>query len=114
MDFIQQLIEGPAKVLSKILGKENAHELVIENHQDDARDIDYLVNVHLREKRFDEAENLLFESMKKSPRSELFNTGIDFYNALSALSDEELSEGNFTRGEVTQGLADWIKLKDEG
>lgn len=56
--------------------------------------------------KLDEAENLLFRSVENYPLIENYTIGLRFYEQLSALSDEELAQSNWTRDEIKNGLMD--------
>jgi hypothetical protein len=67
--------------------------------------------VHIRKKlfgyyelvrEFGKAEDALFEILKKEPS--FVEEGILFYERLEKKSDKELTEGNFTRKEIEEGL----------
>lgn len=63
----------------------------------------------LAEKRFCEAENLLFEMLDPTDRSGL-ELAVDFYGRLNRFSNEELEEHQFSREEVESGLRDAMKI----
>ncbi|MCL2752367.1 MAG: DUF6483 family protein [Firmicutes bacterium] len=114
MDIIEQLINGTAKVLAKILtGAEAKNELFFETEELSPRDMHYIVHALISQNRLDEAENYMFAQLELAPSLELFRIGLDAYARLAAMSDSELTTGNFTRGEVARGLADWQKLGKE-
>ncbi|WP_406542450.1 DUF6483 family protein [Clostridium ljungdahlii] len=60
--------------------------------------------------KYNEAENLLFEELKKNPSDDLIKIGKDFYNMLLLKSDEDLTKANFSREEIFQGLNDMKKF----
>ena len=57
-----------------------------------------------------EAENILFEAVKKNPNNALLEIALDFYSELGEMSDEFLIENNFSREEVCQGLCYILKI----
>lgn len=74
----------------------------------------------LAEGRICEAEDLLFNSIDSENVSYL-EVAVDFYQSLNRLTDEELSAANFSREEISEGLASVIKkynvntgLREEG
>jgi len=54
--------------------------------------------------KINEAENLLFERILINPTSQNFLTAGIFYRELSQLSDDELSQAQFSRQEIMDGL----------
>lgn len=73
--------------------------------------LDQMIN----DKRFNEAENLLFSYLDEDIQSD--NEGSQseeliswFYDKLEVLSDDELEEGNFSREELEEGLQDALDL----
>ncbi len=53
-----------------------------------------------------QAENLLFTWLDEQPSEELIQDGVEFYQTLLSLPDDELAAGGLPRGEVEEGLAD--------
>jgi hypothetical protein len=69
----------------------------------------YLLELILK-LRINEAENLLY-SKSEEMTNQLFNElGTWFYDCLDKLSEEELTQGSFTKAEVAQGRADLQRL----
>lgn len=56
--------------------------------------------------KLDEAENLLFVCVKNYPLAENYIIGLNFYEALTLLPEEELSASGWSREEIKEGLAD--------
>jgi len=56
-----------------------------------------------------EAENLLFEHLGTGIEGGL-SLALDFYHRLNMLTDEQLSAGKFSRGEIDAGLHDAVEL----
>ena len=59
---------------------------------------------------FNDGEDFLFENIVKEPSVRGRKIAFWFYKKLMKKSDAELINGNFTRDEITQGLADIKKL----
>lgn len=55
--------------------------------------------------RFDEAENMLFDCLDPADPAFL-DVANDFYFRLNLLTDKALSDGNFSRQEIADGLTD--------
>jgi len=60
--------------------------------------------------KLDEAENLLFLCVKNCPLAENYIIGLDFYEALTLLPEEELSASGWSREEIKEGLNDLHQL----
>lgn len=56
------------------------------------------------QRKYNEAENILFEEMERNPSQNILEIGNEFYNNLLLKSDEELSKGKFTRKEIYDGM----------
>lgn len=56
---------------------------------------------------YDKAEDELFK-LKNLNYPHIEETGILFFKMLEKLNDEELSKGNFTKEEITQGLQEFV------
>lgn len=50
------------------------------------------------------AENHLFERLQQEPTSQTFSAAGIFYQELSALTDDELRQADFSRQEIMDGL----------
>ncbi|WP_335617769.1 DUF6483 family protein [Clostridium pasteurianum] len=107
-DYILRMIESAVKNAGKLIfNKENDDIDTISIEAMDEKDILKIVlNRLVMECKYDEAENILFEQMEKTPSRDIFNIGIEFYNKLLVKSDEELLKGNFSKEEILQGLND--------
>lgn len=66
------------------------------------------LRAYIREGRFCEAEDLLYEKLDLNDH-EILAAAIQFYGELNALSDEELEAHNFSREEILTGLTDVCK-----
>ena len=66
------------------------------------------LRAYIREGRFCEAEDLLYEKLDLNDH-EILAATIQFYGELNALSDEELEAHNFSREEILTGLTDVCK-----
>lgn len=64
----------------------------------------------IKKGEINEAENMLFEAVQKNPNNALLEIALDFYNTLGEMPDEFLSDNNFSREEVCQGLCDILKI----
>lgn len=70
----------------------------------------YRLKKLLHERRINEAENLLFETLEASPLPSYGRTALDFYREISTLSDEELAAADFSREEIADGLREVQRL----
>ena len=59
--------------------------------------------------RINEAENILFKQLEAGTQGAL-EVALDFYNRLSAFSDERLLRAGFSHEEIDQGLKDALRL----
>lgn len=110
MDIIQQAIEGIGLMLAKILRKDiDTHELVMEMYASDS-EAGAVVTALFYAGDYNGAENLLFSELSKNFDLNLYLFGLDFYQKMNALTDEQLIKGNFTRDEIASGVRDLRKL----
>ncbi len=58
------------------------------------------------EKKVNEAEDILFAALKKNKSTNMMCIAGEFYTMLMDLSDKELEENNFSRGEIKAGIDD--------
>ncbi len=55
------------------------------------------------------AEDLLFENIEPDNKKYIL-LALDFYSSVNSLTDEELREANFTRGEIDEGLNEILHI----
>lgn len=80
----------------------------------DVKILDYLPGVlkkYLREGKYSEGEDFIFEQLKNNKSEELYELAVDYYKELLKKSDYDLEDHNFPRNEVIQGLEDIKKFK---
>ena len=70
----------------------------------------YQLKGMVREKRVNEAEDLLFDTIEKEPREEFLQSAVDFYADLQQMSDEELADCDFSREEIREGFSDILAI----
>ncbi|MEG0295106.1 MAG: DUF6483 family protein [Clostridium sp.] len=110
-DIMLDMIESFSKNVAKtLLNKKSDSEPIVFNNYEDNEVLMIILNKMLVEKKFNEAENTLFEFAKTNTYSNINEIGEWFYNELSLKPDDELVENNFSRYEITQGLIDFNKL----
>jgi hypothetical protein len=114
-DYILKIIDSAAKIIAKVfLNKEQKEIQNINIEAMNEKDILPILLKRLTlEGKYNKAENILFEEMRKNPCEDIVNIGVEFYNGLLLKSDEELIKQNFSRKEIYQGLDDLKRLKIE-
>lgn len=114
-DYILRLAEAIGKLSAKLLlNKEQEEFENINLNSISGKEIfPILLKKYILEGKYNEAENILFEELRKNPCKDLVDIGKDFYNMLLSKSDEELIKANFSREEVFQGLKDIEKFTDK-
>jgi hypothetical protein len=60
----------------------------------------------LQEGDINGAEDALFEGVDPDDRG-IYEVGLDFYDRLNQMTDKELSQLDFSREEIRDGLTDW-------
>lgn len=107
-DYILKQIEMSTKFLAKLIfGKESPEYKLQYDEIANAKPIDLLCLTLRRmidEGEINEAENLLYENIKREARAEYLEIAIDFYDRLSKLSADRLDECDFSRAEIFEGL----------
>jgi hypothetical protein len=110
-DIIQQMIEGAAAIAAKILtGKQTKKTEIIVQQAIGAENLSILLNEFIKQRKYNEAENALFEQLEIYPTIDIYNVGLEFYECLDNLSDEELEKGSYSRAEIVQGIQDMTRL----
>ena len=110
-DIIQQMIEGAAAIAAKILtGKQTKKTEIIVEQSMGTENLAILLDKHIKNCDYNKAENLLFEQLEIYPTIDIYNVGLDFFEKLNGLSDEQLAQGAYTREEIVQGIQDMTKV----
>ena len=114
MDVIQQMIRGSGEVLAKILfRKEEDHEIIVE-YAATSKEVGILIWSLLASEDFGEAERLLLREMRDNFDFDLYETGLEFFNALDKLSDAELESRGYSRARIDDGARKLFQiLKDK-
>lgn len=110
-DWILDMVESFGKNLGKAITdeKDDSERNVIENLSD--KDILLIIlKKMISDKKYNEAENILFDFAKRNKENYVLEIGEWFYNELSLKDDDELMENNFLRYEIEQGLGDFKKI----
>ena len=105
---IEELINELAKNTGKsLLQKEEDNNEIINLDEADSSDyIRILLKSLVLKHEYNNAENILFEEIKKNKSEEIYKIALDFYYLLMDQSDDKLKNGNFSREEIFQGLKD--------
>lgn len=110
-DWLMRQIGSIIKIVRKLVFKEDAINYEITNEIVN-KETDLLhkqLIEMLRALEINEAENLLFKSIKADDINYL-RIAVDFYERLNLLSDKQLEEGNFSRDEIKSGIEDICKI----
>ncbi|MDU1411367.1 MAG: DUF6483 family protein [Clostridium sp.] len=113
-DYLLDMVESFGKNLGKCILNKNEEPAPIEFG--DWSDKDTLLAILkklISERKYNDAEDVLFEFLEQDRSENIKSIGNWFYNSLSKLSDEELVSGNFSREEIAQGYYDFLKLTME-
>ena len=105
---IEELINELAKNTGKsLLQKEEDNNEIINLDEADSSDyIRILLKSLVLKHEYNNAENILFEEIKKNKSEKIYKIALDFYDLLMDQSDDKLKNGNFSREEIFQGLKD--------
>jgi hypothetical protein len=105
--FMRQLKLCVDMAASLILGKEfSPYQLSGQDPMSPADQLHVQVVTLLKEGDINGAEDALFEGVDPDDRS-IYEVGLDFYDRLNQLTDKELSQLDFSREEIRDGLTDW-------
>lgn len=106
--MIEELGKNMGKTICDV--KEDPEPIMIENLSD--KDILLIMlKKMISEKKYNEAEDTLFEFLQSNKSEELMEIGEWFYKKLNDKSDIDLTKNNFNRSEVDQGLKEFrLKL----
>ena len=103
-ELINELVKNTGKSL---LQKEEDNNEIINLDEADSSDyIRILLKSLVLKHEYNNAENILFEEIKKNKSEKIYKIALDFYDLLMDQSDDKLKNGNFSREEIFQGLKD--------
>ena len=112
-DIIQQMIGDAAAMIAKILTggrKGNKKTEIIVEQSMGAEDLSLKLHHLVKAGEYNKAENVLFEQLEIYPTIDIYNVGLDFFETLDNLTDEQLAKGSYTREEIAQGIQDMTRL----
>jgi len=114
MDVIQQMIHGAGEVLAKLLlRREEAHELIVEQAAT-SKETGILIWSLLAAQDYNEAEKVLLKELRDNFDFDLYDIGVEFFNALDKLSDEELVAHGYSKERIDEGFErQFAVLKDK-
>jgi hypothetical protein len=105
--FMRQLKLCVDMASSLILGKEfSPYQLSGQDPMTPADQLHVQVVTLLQEGDINGAEDALFEGVDPDDRG-IYEVGLDFYDRLNQMTDKELSQLDFSREEIRDGLTDW-------
>ena len=110
-DWILDMVESFGRNLGKAMTdeKDDSERIIIENLSD--KDILVIIlKKMISDKKYNEAENILFDFAKNNKENDVLEIGKWFYNEISLKDDDELTKSNFLRYEIEQGLRDFKKI----
>lgn len=115
-DWMMRQIEMMAKFVANVVFNKRESEVQYEivGNIEDSNSLTPTDLLHLelmtmiREGRYGEAEDLLFDQMQYSDK--YIELASDFYQRLNALSDEQLEAGGFSRDEIYDGYVEIMSL----
>ena len=115
-DYVMRQIQSMAAAIAYFLLKKNLYDL--ENIETPAfgtetglsggGNLGIAIRKLVEEKKFCEAENLLFDAMRPGDKDTL-ETALEFYRALNERDEDELKEHGFSHDEIKTGLTDITK-----
>lgn len=106
-DYIMRQIELCTRGIAKVLfGKEDTIDAVSieQDYVSQEGLLLRLLKKLLYEKKVNEAENVLFETIEQDPQASYLKTALAFYDELQSWTDEELQAADFSRQEIAEGL----------
>ncbi len=111
-DLLIDMAEDLGRSLMRLILDDDSDDseiIVVENLTDKDKILIILKKL-IAEKRYSEGEDLLFQFAEDNKHNYVESVGQWFYKELSLKSEVELTEGDFSRAEIEQGLKDFEKL----
>ena len=113
-DIVKMMVGGVGDLLAKVIGKEeDEKEIVVITEASSSHDLYTVLKQMVDAGRYCDAEDLLFEEIDKEYTGGKYLAGLEFYDMLRELGNEQLLTGNFSISEVDDGLKDLEELKEK-
>lgn len=112
-DYILRQINMLSRFLSKVFFDKDLEfvSLLDEENGNVGDDLfAYRLRKLLSEKKINEGENLLFETIEENPSEQNLKTALAFYEDLKKMSDKELETCDFSYQEILDGLRELQKF----
>lgn len=107
-DWIISQINQLIRMIANIVFKKNSIDYIVtENTTTEEKNLHNSLVELLSEGKINEGENLLFYSIDRD-NLEIFKIGVDYYEKINKLSEEELKNYNFSKNEIKSGLEDLL------
>ncbi|MDE5852966.1 MAG: hypothetical protein K2G97_02865 [Oscillospiraceae bacterium] len=111
-DFNFEQTELLSKMLYTILFPKTSGGFDIDNHcfKGSSLELQLRLMDMIKSNRFSEAENLLFEAIDQDNGQDSLRVAVWFYNKLNYIDEKVLSEHDFSKQEVLEGIQEIEKI----
>jgi hypothetical protein len=112
-DYIMRQLENMTRALANILFDRDipAVELIdVYGNLTSSGILYHRLRHQVAEGKICQAEDLLFDEIRRNPLPAHLSAAVEFYNDLSRLTDSDLERGGFSRMEISEGIKDVMKL----
>lgn len=115
-DYVLRQIELMARGIAKLLNLSKSSLEIFDGIISEVGELSgeeylrYSLRSMVLEGKVNEAEDLLFETVKNKPGNEYMEVALEFYDVLAGMEEEELSACGFSLEEVLLGLTDIKKI----
>lgn len=116
-DWMERQIEAIGNTFAAILfGKDKVKTILdVDEENDSATEmeddiLERMVKKHLADKNFNEAENIIFDSIEKQKTARRFELALNFFNEANEYSEEVLNSLNYSHEEIEEGIFHLKKL----
>lgn len=116
-DFLERQIEAIAKTFAAVLFGKDRVKKAMENYEQeqDSTGLEEemykrLIKKYIAEKKYKEAEEIIFELVKANNSAVNLEVAISFYNELHDLDEESLVKAGFSEEKIKEGISRLIKF----
>lgn len=112
-DYIMREIQNMTQFIAKLVFERNTQSYTVIDEFGNLSQIGLLheqLNHLIYLGKINEAENLLFDSIKSEPDMNYLQLAVDFYSELNHMSHTTLRRNNFSPQEIAEGLNDVKKF----
>ncbi len=116
-DYMERQIEAISNTFAAILfGKDKVKTILDIEQEENAVDsmeddiLERMIKKYVSEMKFNEAENLIFNSINEKKTAKKFELALYFFNEANKYDEDALKKHNYSKDEIVDGINHLKKL----